>query len=1205
MDTPPLLIADSVADAPLPMGARDLLDVLLGRLDTAVCLFDPLDRIVLWNPAYPRFFPEEADLLRPGVSYEDTLRRYFAANLPPEEMPALDRHLAAGLRRHREQQDPYVYQRRDGRWFRVEAHRFVDGSRLKIWTDVTAEKALVADRALGRDTAAAMRVGFARIGAGGAFVMANRALGDLLPDVVGLFHPGVAYTALLAAVAERLLAPGQRERLRPLIERTDPRSSPATEPATLERRDGGWLQFEERLAEDGDLYSLWTDVTVQVRSEQAARRARRQLSVAVESLPEGFALYDDDDRLVECNALYRSLMGPGCAAGAAFDEILAGALAAGHFPEAAALEPAERQRWCERIRIAHRLPGGPLELAVSGDRRIRIAERPTPDGGIVSVVRDVTAERRREGELAARSAAEIARKNAILEATLENMGQGIAMVDADLRVLAVNRRLSELYDVPPDLARPGMRFEDLIRITAERGEYGDGIDVEAEVRRRVAEARRADVPLYEHVRPNGRIVEVRTSLLPDGGFVRTYTDVTARRRAEEESARKADMLRIILENMSQGIALVDARDRIVAFNQRALDLLGLPAEMAAAAPSMRDVARFQVATGRIRLPDDAPDLGDDLDAKVDVLFATLTGNGRETGYVRRQADGRVLEVQVAPLPDGGHVRTFSDVTARKNAEAELALKTQTLEALLEHMDQGVIMYDADGRVVACNRRVRDLLELPDAVFAGGPTMEGILAHQIATGEFGPNLEQLPSLLRPGGRPARVNEHPPAIAYERRRPNGTVLEVRANLLPSGGLVRTYTDMTRRKRTEEELARKSALLQAVLESIGQGLCAFDGELRMIAWNQRFIDLLKFPAAFNVEGRPFADFMRHNAERGEYGPGDVEEQVRERVERARRPEPHRFERRLGDGTVIEVYGLPMAGGGFVSTFTDVSERKRVEEELRSAKERAERALGDLQRTQESLVQAEKLASLAQLVAGVAHEINTPVGVALTAISHLGEEVRKISAAFEEGRIRRSDFASFLALCGETAQMIMSNIDRASDLIQSFKQVAVDQASAERRTFNLRDYVQEVLLSLRPRFKKSAVTVASDIPADVVVDGFPGAFSQVLSNLLINALVHAYDEGEAGTIRLTAAEVEPGMVEMRYQDDGRGIAAANLARVFDPFFTTKRGRGASGLGLHIVYNIVTGTMRGSIAVASEEGKGTSFVLRFPRRVPVAEGGG
>nr|WP_245986259.1 ATP-binding protein [Azospirillum thermophilum] len=266
------------------------------------------------------------------------------------------------------------------------------------------------------------------------------------------------------------------------------------------------------------------------------------------------------------------------------------------------------------------------------------------------------------------------------------------------------------------------------------------------------------------------------------------------------------------------------------------------------------------------------------------------------------------------------------------------------------------------------------------------------------------------------------------------------------------------------------------------------------------------------------------------------------------------------LSDGRVIEVEGAPMEGGGFVSTFTDVTERKQAEAELLAAKDRAEQALTDLRIAQENLIQAEKMASLAQLVAGVAHEVNTPIGVTLTAISHLGEEVGKIRALFDAGRVRRSDFQDFLDVAWESTRMIMTNIERAVALIQSFKQVAVDQASDERRAFDLAGYVNEVLLSLRPRLRKSRVRVTADIQPDLIVDSYPGAFSQVLSNLIMNALVHAFEEGQEGHIELTARETDPGWVELRYRDDGKGIADSIRPYIFDPFFTTKRGAGRVG---------------------------------------------
>jgi len=281
------------------------------------------------------------------------------------------------------------------------------------------------------------------------------------------------------------------------------------------------------------------------------------------------------------------------------------------------------------------------------------------------------------------------------------------------------------------------------------------------------------------------------------------------------------------------------------------------------------------------------------------------------------------------------------------------------------------------------------------------------------------------------------------------------------------------------------------------------------------------------------------------------------------------------------------------FNGIMLDVTAQKRAEQALRQA--------------QQDLIQAEKMAALGSLVAGVAHEINTPLGNTLTASSHLFDKVVEFSAMLEENKLRRADLVAFISLLTETTRLLVANCERAAELVQSFKQVAVDQTSGERRRFDLKGYIDEILLSLRPRLRKTGHRITVECPQHLEIDGYPGALSQLLTNFLLNSLMHAYDPADAGHISIHVRRLDGDLVEMTYSDDGKGIPVNLLGRIYDPFFTTRRGTGGSGLGLHIVYNLVTGTLCGQISVQSEPGHGTSFTVRFPRCTPTdtAKAGG
>jgi signal transduction histidine kinase len=273
-----------------------------------------------------------------------------------------------------------------------------------------------------------------------------------------------------------------------------------------------------------------------------------------------------------------------------------------------------------------------------------------------------------------------------------------------------------------------------------------------------------------------------------------------------------------------------------------------------------------------------------------------------------------------------------------------------------------------------------------------------------------------------------------------------------------------------------------------------------------------------------------------------------------------------------------------------TLLDEVQRTAGELRGA-------LDQLGQARDRLVQSEKMVALGQLVAGVAHEINTPIGVALTAATHLGERTQAFNKLVADGQLKRSDLQSYTALAHQSTELLHFNLQRAAQLIQSFKQVAVDQASEQRRDFDLRDYLEQLVISLRPEARKLGHNIALSCEDGIAMSSFPGALAQVLSNLIANAMLHAYPPGASGTIRVIGHGMGEN-VSVAVEDDGAGIPADHLSRIYDPFFTTKRGSGGSGLGLHIVYNIVNETLHGEITCRSIPASGTIFTVTLPRMV-------
>lgn len=255
---------------------------------------------------------------------------------------------------------------------------------------------------------------------------------------------------------------------------------------------------------------------------------------------------------------------------------------------------------------------------------------------------------------------------------------------------------------------------------------------------------------------------------------------------------------------------------------------------------------------------------------------------------------------------------------------------------------------------------------------------------------------------------------------------------------------------------------------------------------------------------------------------------------------------------------------------------------------------ALTNLKAAQTELVASEKMAALGGLVAGIAHEINTPIGIGVTAASLIADKTQALADAIKNGSLKRSDLEKFMDSLQQSSTIVLSNLNRAAELIQSFKQVAVDQSSEERRSFNLKTYLEEVLLNLQPKLKRTKINVQIDCAENIILDSFPGLISQITTNLVMNSLIHAYDPNDNGTILFVISE-QPQRLILEFSDDGKGIPSDNIGKIFDPFYTTKRGQGGSGLGLHIVYNLVTQKLQGSITCESQVGVGTKFIIQIP----------
>jgi PAS domain S-box-containing protein len=417
-------------------------------------------------------------------------------------------------------------------------------------------------------------------------------------------------------------------------------------------------------------------------------------------------------------------------------------------------------------------------------------------------------------------------------------------------------------------------------------------------------------------------------------------------------------------------------------------------------------------------------------------------------------------------------------------------------------------------------------------------------------------------------------------WRRRVAYGALLAGLASVFFIGGVVVLARNAALRERLLDRLAESEAEATAIFNRAFQFIVLLDLDGRILRLNDTTQQAFGVTSA-DVVGR----LIWETVWRDMVADGEAAEiRLKTAVGEAGQGGTARYESRLrrggGDFGVFDVVVKPVRGADGM-----------VREVLLEARD-----VTDIAQARETLERSERLAALGGLVAGIAHEVNTPVGVATTSASYLIREVQELRELVSAKKLTASRMQEFLGNAEEAAQLTLSNCDRAAQIITSFKQVAVDQTGGERRRFLLAEYIDEVLTSLRPRLKREPHVVEVDCPADLELVTDPGALSHGLTNLMVNALVHAFEPGQTGRIRIAARLLDDGDVKLVFSDDGKGIPPELHAQVFDPFFTTRRGAGGSGLGLHILHKAVTGALRGRLRLVSDQGKGTAFVMTFPR---------
>jgi PAS domain S-box-containing protein len=554
---------------------------------------------------------------------------------------------------------------------------------------------------------------------------------------------------------------------------------------------------------------------------------------------------------------------------------------------------------------------------------------------------------------------------------------------------------------------------------------------------------------------------------------------------------------------------------------------------------------------------------------------------------------RAAEVFRRTLVDAGAARE-----AAVHALAEQRLAEESYRKLFEGSVDGVYVTTPAGALLNANPALARMMgyDTPeDLIRSIGDVATAIYVHPAARVEY-------QHLMR---RDGMVRE----FEYQVRQRGGAVLWLSDSATAvrdqTGEVIRyegTVRDITDQKRAEDAIAEGRRLLQQVIDTVPAVINVKDKQLRYRLMNRYMAGIFGIEPADAI-GQTTADLMsRYGAQKTDAndkrvlaagrGLGFYEEEYLDSSGNLRHWLVNKLPVLDAEGEVESI----------VTVALDIGERKRGEQEMRKAKDAAEAALRNLRETQNSLIEAEKLAALGRLVAGVAHEVNNPVGISLTVASSLERKTALFTAEVARGNLRRSSLNEFLESSRDASSQLVANLNRAAELITSFKQVAADRNYSDQRIFDLGDLTEQVVMSLRPGVRKHNLTLNVDCQPNLTMNSYPGPYGQVLTNLVLNSVAHAFPDGKAGTVDIKVRESGRDNVEIIFSDNGCGMSLDVRRRAFDPFFTTRRDQGGTGLGLHIVYSIVTNRLGGRLDLDSEPGGGTRIQIILPRVAPLEQ---
>ncbi|HEY4135243.1 MAG TPA: PAS-domain containing protein [Alphaproteobacteria bacterium] len=1035
-------------------------------------------------------------------------------------------------------------------------------------------------------------------------------------------------------------------------------------------RRGRVHQIFRKPMDGGGFIITFTDITDSVRVHEESEKKSQLLQAIMDSVHQAVRVFDKDYKLVLANRRTVDTFGypeDYIRIGSTHEEVIRLSAQLGEYGPGD-VEDIVREHVAYGRQLSRR---GTIVRTPSG-RYVKKHREPIPGGGFVATYSDVTDLVKAESELAT--------KTTLLRSTFENMGDGLVVFDENLTVINFNRAWVEIWGMPPHIAREGIPFAELLRFSVERGEYGDVGDVDEFIRVRSDALRYGRMNFYEHIRPDGRVLLVRRHYAPNGTIVINQTDITRLKAMEKEAASKSALIQAVMENMAHGISVYDRDMRLVAYNHNYIELQGYRPEDVALGMSYEEILRMAGVRGSLRQGDREKIIRERI---ADVKAQRFQKNE----YLAKS--GRYIALRVTPMPDGGFVNTFVDVTDVKNAEVALRANEARYRALVTSAAQIIWMTDAHGAAREIGPGWMAYTGQSEADVQGDGWMDALHPDDLDY------VKRIWAISVETGTSFNTE-------YRIRGHDGSYRTFAVRGVPvrnEDGSVREWVgvcdDVTDRRVIERESARKSAQLEAIMENMAQGIAVYDNGMQLVAYNRRYLELFDFPPGLVHIGTRLEDILRFNGREGAYGP-DLEREVAERLASSRRGESYRSEYTGPDGVTVFVNRAPMPGGGLINTFTDMTERKLAEQALREGEERmraildnvadaivttdrkgviqsfnpaAERIFGftaaqaveqnirlliptsysgpqsnidglpalspremmgrredgsqfpmdiaitsvelpnrwlqiaiirdisDQKALQAQLFQASKLATVGEMAAGMAHEMNQPLNVMRMAADNALIRMERGLAGEDYLKQNLSLIAQQSERLGKLIlhMRVFSRLDK--DGFESFDPRTSVSAAVE-------------LMSRQISLANIRLNVVLEDDAAMVM-GRPSQLEQVIINLLSNAkdavVSHAMKEqpadkrtgGSIGSITVTVGNVK-GDLCIVVRDTGGGIPETVIGRIFDPFFTTKEVGKGTGLGLSVSYGIIT-TMSGSITARNVKG-GAEFSIRLPPTSEPAE---